>query len=593
MIGLPFLVVDYGGAGVIGAAHFVNPNSNRMASCFLIFWVFLVGTLLPLHAQQYPRRMPQDSLLRTIAGELQAAGFIAEKSYRNILATIERGEIWNRVDLLEQSRTEEWSRIREGIEEESGERLSNAEWIVISDSIETDTLHASAVKLKEIGAIDERVYGDIQEAITTERIRSHLDILRHSVTQLRLYEWLRPEQVRPLLNQLLANDIISDTAQSRLLDDLQQRKIDNPIEFFRYLNRALLVDLRDYSSKPEEYFPLIHHCIAEMLTAQGVASIRLDDFSLNIERNEELSSPPTLDRSLPEYVAYRVIVKARVGDIWYEHPSLHAPLPTSYGDTYYGCIDESGFINFFNKILRDQGSRYRLYSSETNSYNNLVSVPSWSRFGVIALTPSQAEVIYTQPIYASGVFRRYISLHHQDIDSSMTTGRVNDLVALYERIGLLAHLSPQQLEKGRQKVRRQYFTKPFEILAAFDSVIMSVEWEGIGSDTPYKWLLLDLATISHGGFSPTDILDQFSFEKQRAGIAFTLEGKRYTTTLEYHNSWLDGKFLLFIEKIGSEAIPAGAFYNLTPGDDFTTYIFLTDTQRDILQSEGVLPAEKK
>jgi len=72
-------------------------------------------------------------------------------------------------------------------------------------------------------------------------------------------------------------------------------------------------------------------------------------------------------------------------------------------------------------------------------------------------------------------------------------------------------------------------------------------------------------------------------------IAFTLNGNRYSTELEFNSDWLDPEFFKFVESVAATEALTGQFYPLSE-DEYGVegYIFLNDMQIQALRSQQVV-----
>ena len=395
-------------------------------------------------------------------------------------------------------------------------------------------------QLNETGVLSERAYVQLHSEIESINIlkypfsESHLYQL--AANQMALEEALEPDLVRPQIDSLLEAGIISNQGYTSLVQDLKASKLQFPIEFLNYIDQALMFDLRDYSLDPEDYFPEIHQSIAQMLIQTGILEADLGEFGVEIVLRYELpaASQAALENEVEETLKfYSAVVSVRANRHDYSQASFYSP-PDREED-FFGRIDDD-FLNLFNKILRDQQSAYRLYSIG----NSLDTSLDNSLFGVIALTEAQADV------YFGNLYGDWYEIEHETI---FTSDRIEEILTLFKNIGLLDHLNEAEIAEGRTHIARDYITHTHQLLAAFKDVALFFDWESAEGGNPYQYFTQDLAKISHGAFNPTDIDDGFDWENQSASLAFTLNGTRYNTDLEFNSDWLDPKFFEFIEEV--------------------------------------------
>jgi hypothetical protein len=250
--------------------------------------------------------------------------------------------------------------------------------------------------------------------------------------------------------------------------------------------------------------------------------------------------------------------------------------------------------NFFNKILRDRQSAYRLYLIEVKGYDPGLVVSDASQFSVITLTEAQAKEIDSDPnlvLIETEVKKNrspILKLSEQSHENSLTSKRIDQWLELFQRIGLLSHLTPSQVAAGHKAIKQSYITSPDELLMAFDDLVVIVYYENSNPYNPYQELTRSFAAASRGAFTPTHITNEFDADKQTAGQSFVWQGKQYKIKLEYAGDWLDSKFFSFLETVVAQTVLDGKFHNIFNNGEVGTYLFLTDAQHQALISAGVL-----
>jgi hypothetical protein len=99
-----------------------------------------------------------------------------------------------------------------------------------------------------------------------------------------------------------------------------------------------------------------------------------------------------------------------------------------------------------------------------------------------------------------------------------------------------------QFAEGLSGPRRAYF----ERFPGFALVFLSIEGEWYGD--PYGPLVERVAQNSFGMFHPTRITDKRDRKKGTATLSFTVEGQRYSLTVEDSPKWFPPEFLELIEE---------------------------------------------
>ena len=443
-------------------------------------------------------------------------------------------------------------------------------------------LHDLLDQLNQTGVLSERVYAQLQTDLNEDQI-SVPRLYNLALDRMLLFEALDPARVAPILDRFYDAGMISASGRHDLLAALDAGSLNDPIEFLQYMDQAVVFDLRNYPNQPEAYFLDIHQAIAEMLLETGLI-VGMSDFNFEfvLRSNqfwqvilESLEAHQIDDDRLTIPNRYDVIVSTQVGDRYYEHINLHRT-PQSEED-FLGRLDLEELVNLFNKIFRDQASDYRLHTvvPSYSYYDSRISADRDSRFGVLALTETQAQIYFN---------RASLQL---DPAAELTSDRIEEILTLFEQIGLVGHLSAEQIAAARDRIARQYITGPDELLAAFDDVLLRFEWESGNIDNPYQALTEDFAAISRGYFAPTQITNEFDWETQTAAQTFVLNGIQYSQKLEFNGDWLDPQFFEFIQSVAAQAVSQGQFYPIYDRYGMSGYLFLTDDQYAALQTEGL------
>ncbi|NEQ46295.1 MAG: hypothetical protein F6K00_23230 [Leptolyngbya sp. SIOISBB] len=516
-----------------------------------------------------------DGSLVAVVHNLNEAGLLDGKAYNRTLREVEQGIIRARSSLLQKL-----------VVEQSGARLFVS---VISPSSESANspevqallaqMHHQLEQLNNTGVLRESVYNQLQNEINSGYVPHASVLYRAAVSLSRREEAVDPELVKPQLDDFQSVGILSAQGYTSLLEALEASELPNPIEFLRYIDRAQVLDLNDYSLDPQQYFPAIYQSVAQMLYQGGLINGEIGEFNLELILDEvyefNQSGLSNLSETFAnEWRTYDAVVSVQIDDRTYQQSNYYSP-PISERD-FLSLIDREGLVDLFNKVLRDQSSPYRLFSIPSFDYTFIGNVVS-SEFGVIALTEAQADVYWER------------GWHGTDYANTFTSDRIAEIITLLEDIELLDHLSEAEISEGKKQIARQYITHPYQLLSAFKDVIVLFDWESAEGENPYKYFLEELARLSQGNFNPTDIDDGFDWENQIASVAFTLNGTRYSTDLVFDGDWLDPSFFEFVESVAAIEVPQGRFYPLSYyGHGTEGYIFLSDRQFEALRMQQLI-----
>jgi len=554
----------------------VAPDSDRSNLC------------VAANAEEMPDNNRNATLLE-VARRLNEAGLLTESSYGTVLQEIERGIIQRRSRLLskliDQASPHAYTAVaRLELSAEPDLTSLEGDLGLASDDVSEiqhviEQLDSDLEQLNSTGVLSASTYEYLTGEVASGRVFDKLQLYQMAKEKLAREESVDPNLLKPRLDALRTADILSEQGYASLLGALEAAELQNPIEFLTYIEQAQMFDLTNYPIEPASYFPAIYQSVAHMLSQTDIVNGDISEFELELIPDQEMNQiydllleakPDRDERTTDEWRAYDALVSVQIDDRHYEQTSFHSP--SSDEQTFLGRIESEGIVNLFNKVLRDQASPYRLFS--ISSFDPHVD---YSRFGFIALTEAQADV------YWRG------SWHGADYTSALTSDRIVEIVALLSDIKLLDHLSEDEISEGKKQIARQYITHSHQLLSAFKDVVLLFDWESAEGNTPYLYLLDSLSDISHGAFNPTDIEDAFDWESQTAGIAFTLNGNRYSTELEFNSDWLDPEFFKFVESVAATEALTGQFYPLSE-DEYGVegYIFLNDMQIQALRSQQVV-----
>lgn len=497
--------------------------------------------------------------LPAIADNLRKANILTETDYQQVLRLINNGTLNSRSQLL--SKLEE-NLARSNIsshERELSTVLVQIERVVSDKEKIHLQLQKLLQKLQGSGILSDRAYKQLLADILADRIQLDVALYRDAAMQMRVYEELQPSRVEPELNSLRQVDIISQANSTKLLQALRTENISDRFEFFNYFNRAVVFDLRDYKTNSQRSYVQIHRAIAQMLVQTGIADIAIDNFSLKtgLELDDE-------DRN--------AVVSVWVNGKQYQQ-GCYSSNPQDKND-FLACFDTDNSIELFNKVLRDRSSPYRIYAESATYKYSLDN----SRFAVYALTDDQARVYFRRDDFTT--------------DKTYSSDRIKYILKLFNQIGLLNHLTKEQISAGEQRIRQRYITDSYQLLEAFPNLVVTFDWESAEGDNPYAELTEEFAAASKGSFIPTQVSDNFDLSKETVEHSFILGERRYLTKLKIKGDWLDPDYFPFITQIVADTATTGKFYPLYYSDslfsDSDAYIFLTKEQHQVLQSEGLI-----
>ncbi|WP_445633985.1 hypothetical protein [Nostoc sp. DSM 114161] len=414
-------------------------------------------------------------------------------------------------------------------------------------------------QLKQSGVITERVYQRLEADIKASHIKMDIELFQQAENQMEVYENLQLNDLKPYLKTLRSSGILSADGYTKLIQDIQTENIASNIDLFKHFDRTVVFNINDYSKKLYDYLPEIYQSIVNMLHESGIANIKIGSFSVD----EKMIFSIYTNGKKYQYNLYPVIKN-----------KFSIPI-----------AERREFFFLFNKILRDIGSSYRFYDIGTVSDEliGLSALGHTNKFGFIALNNKQFK-LFLDKSYIFDLNNFY------EQEKYLTTGRIEEIITILEKIGLLSHLTAQQINIAEDNIRQSYITNYNQLLEAFDTFVPTIDLEATSTEDKYKRLIRKFAEVSRGNFTPTDISFDWK-NNQTAEVSFKLNGKHYFTNLEFQDDFVDDRrlFSLILQLVDQTVANDGRFYPLYEKRNYITgYIFLTSEQRRLLESEKLL-----
>jgi len=171
----------------------------------------------------------------------------------------------------------------------------------------------------------------------------------------------------------------------------------------------------------------------------------------------------------------------------------------------------------------------------------------------------------------------------------LTNKEIEDAILGWKKVGLLNHLSNNEIEAAKDKALKENSDNLTDVLLNFPSVIHSFDTELENLKDPYVELLKEFSKISHGSFKPINVSDNFSSPiKNKATVKFTLDEKNYSKDFRVQDDWIDASFIDFLKQVVNENKLTGQFYELYEGGQGANIIFLTLEQYQFLKKNKLL-----
>jgi hypothetical protein len=437
----------------------------------------------------------------------------------------------------------------------------------VSGKTRTSLLNA----LLKTGLINQRIYDETLPKIKSNSLFLEVYVMDFITERFVYYEDFDENLKNQLafLENLKTNNILSETQHKNLIKSYKPYELKRHFDFISYCNNALVFELSQYPRNPEDYYRLIFNDIKKILP-----DFDFTNLSIKVFENPRFKSDLI---ELKASISFDVKGRTYKNTFWHDFMKKN---PTEKDKKEKLPPISIDFHKGINKWLADINSEKRLYyanKSDIDKQGNLEGAYSKETFGLILLHEKQYKTWKTSE---SSYF-----LFSQSHDHTFNTERVKTIIQEYEKIGLFNHLSKAEIDSAKMKVTESEISNYQDILLCFPKNIIYFDWESGNLENPYEELTLNFAAASRGEFTPHTIKDNFlkDEKKEKTRYGFTLQGKKYETTLKMNNDWLDPQFVELIKQaIKDQNIDGNIYYCLDNGQA-VGYIFLNKRQYEYLK----------
>lgn len=413
--------------------------------------------------------------------------------------------------------------------------------------------------LLTIGLIDNKIYEDVMMQNQAKHLPAESLLLMYAAERAFYYENFSTRKAEELkiLQNLKEADVLSEVNYKAVLNSYQTFEIKAPFEYLPYCNNSVLIDLKNHNDPVEGY----HHIFTQIKTIlPNVNFYNLDIQAFIDDSNKENAVRSNLQIKFIENG------KTYISKFYYDHiDSIEAQTAGGFK------IDLEAFKGV-NRLLVDQGSDYRLYCAVkyASRYNNFAE--------------SGALILMTENQYNAWNFTdRYDRLFEkQNHDNTFNHNFIKVSIAAFEKIGLLAHLTPEEIELGKEKIIQTKIEHYADILACFPQIIVDFDPVYGNEKEPFKSLTETIIKISKGAFNVENITDDFeeNFKNETplSNFSFELNGKIYQAELYLHDEAYKNKFMQLINRALEENGMSGRLYTLAGNFNLGGYLFLSSSQ---------------
>jgi hypothetical protein len=430
------------------------------------------------------------------------------------------------------------------------------------DSIKS-SLNLLLDKIKRADLITNRIYASVQKDIDSSRYVADIQLIAGLGEMSLRLEWLTPNRLMPVAEDLHKNGIVSDSAFSRLTEDIRSSKIESSSQLAGYCRLTKTFNLKKYPDDPNLWLEQLHNDIASTLPGLDFTNFGYSTSSVSSPENlseTKFNISLTCNGQVYKYSAKAIIL----------NNNSQVP-PTDLMTRFFHRI--------FNKILADQRSPLRLHNIMFNGPG--AADDSYKQLTVTALNAEQAHVFMRAPCML------YMLTSMDDYGTDITSARLDSTIAGLKTAGVFAHLPEAAIDSAIEKAKADDWFSMNRLLANFPQVIYPLDSILMGPDEPYVSLLKRLGKITHGAFSPTGI----SQKKIKGGITlqYSFKGKIHIQFFKTTDGWIGDQLSPYLDRLSPENGLAGKFYQLEYGD----IIYLTSQQYSYILKHKLLDFEKR
>lgn len=419
------------------------------------------------------------------------------------------------------------------------------------DSI-NNALHLLLDKIRKAGLLTDRVYTRTLKDIDSSSYIMDVQMVGSLAELSSRLEWLTPNRLLPVAEQLHKASIVSDSSFTRLQDDIRNGIIESTDQLNAYCKLSRTIDLKTYPDDPHLWMEQLHRDIASI-----IPGLNFTNFSYTTTHDSSSST-----EGLPE-TKFKVSLTCN-GHI-YKYTSTAFDYGIRQRKVKPTDIFTHLFFRIFNKVLTDQQSPLRLHAVMFGQGNSAGSGLEY--LPLIALREDQVEVFMKEPCM------RYMLVSMDGYDNTLTSGRIDSTIAGWKKMGLFAHLSEAEIEKAVDDAKADDWYSMNKLLSDFPHVVYPLHTASMNPHTPYTSILNHFAEITHCAFNPTKISEQ----KVAGGykLQYVSKGKTHSYTFHTAYGWMDTRSTSFMKRLARDNSLPGNFYQLQYED---SVIYLTDQQ---------------
>ena len=446
--------------------------------------------------------------------------------------------------------------------------MMEPELISRTRSVTGKTKRRTLRDLWELGLLTEDIYETINREMPSDQTAYEHAILAYAAQLMAAVESYPGDRAREdaLIEELYTAGILSNVGYRRFTSRPAGAPLLPKIDLLRYSDRAIVVRPEELPADVEQGYFLLYDTLQSIVPGLSMQELSVRRVATN-------------DAGFTDLVEYALEVAFTTADGTYRDKFFYGFVQPEEAITDSLLEIHQDLTRSINRFLRDQRSDYRLYFAQSYPERNGYARHAYPEFAFLLLTEQEYTIWLKHD--------NHDFLSREDHTNNFTTDRIDSLIELYQNLGLFAHLSATELQKGRESAAQASIASYQQLLLNFPKTIVYFDWETGNLENPYEELTKAFAAASRGAFTPTDIQDNFAeqWEDEFVDYSFQYAGRLYQEKLRMEQDWLDPTFMALIERSMAENQVEGAFHYVLDDGQAAGYLFLTPEQHANLLRE--------
>lgn len=430
----------------------------------------------------------------------------------------------------------------------------------LPDSL-ADRFNKTVVKLQRTGLVSPDVARTVPYRYPAIYFPADLlSVLAEKMHRERIYPLIRATEIQKA-RSLVEAGIMTDDGFKHLQLDYKANEVKGDFGMLPYCQYSCNLQELTWPDNPIPTLQNIFQRIADQMPGRGISNIQV--------KEERYTYPNYIeDIYMPE--------DHFLVSMDYKGKSYSQAFFFFEGELSAATLSPTGYHEVFNQLLAENGSDYRLFNVMHYLDDGQMDATS---LGVVYLTEVQNRT-WDQLFFADTLlpqFLTYPSMTTERFDDFQSPSRITGILSELESVGLMNHLDEAAKKKVLEVLLKTPIQTSGDILLMIPDLVYPVPYYlPERPDAPYAAVMTDLARLSHGTFSPTNIKDGYNAASESAEftVSFKLK-KKFKIAVSKQAELMDVTFFNSLHDCLKQNGSVTQLYNLHFG---TMVIWLNDAQ---------------